>query len=155
MCLSCVSEINNCYTFILKCESSLDTLRQLIPNALQSEQLHADSSTQTEAVECKQVHTETENESMETNCNCGGNSQSNGIKKRRKSSLDATIDVDQSFLSDLHIPIQLIKKEEPLDLDYQLEQCLQNEMVNEEFMEKTTEDEGEATENSNVSLCHI
>ncbi|EDV92830.1 zinc finger protein 606 [Drosophila grimshawi] len=34
VCLSCISEINHCYSFKLKCESSNRTLRQLLPNAL-------------------------------------------------------------------------------------------------------------------------
>uniref|UniRef100_A0A1A9W702 Protein krueppel n=1 Tax=Glossina brevipalpis TaxID=37001 RepID=A0A1A9W702_9MUSC len=34
VCLSCISEINRCYSFKLKCENSSKTLEQLIPNAL-------------------------------------------------------------------------------------------------------------------------
>ncbi|XP_064553381.1 zinc finger protein ZFP2 [Drosophila montana] len=37
VCLSCISEINHCYSFKLKCESSNRTLRQLLPNALPEE----------------------------------------------------------------------------------------------------------------------
>ncbi|KAI9577116.1 zinc finger protein 354B [Glossina fuscipes] len=33
VCLSCISEINRCYSFKLKCENSSKTLQQLIPNA--------------------------------------------------------------------------------------------------------------------------
>lgn len=62
VCLSCISEINHCYSFKLKCESSNRTLRQLLPNALpeESDQLlpsaakiavsTSDSSAQTDAV---------------------------------------------------------------------------------------------------------
>uniref|UniRef100_A0A1B0A0I6 Protein krueppel n=1 Tax=Glossina pallidipes TaxID=7398 RepID=A0A1B0A0I6_GLOPL len=34
VCLSCISEINRCYSFKLKCENSSKTLQQLIPNAI-------------------------------------------------------------------------------------------------------------------------
>ncbi|XP_039490151.1 zinc finger protein 2 isoform X1 [Drosophila santomea] len=37
VCLSCLSEISNCYTFKIKCENSSRTLRQLLPNALPEE----------------------------------------------------------------------------------------------------------------------
>lgn len=37
VCLTCISEINHCYSFKLKCESSNRTLRQLLPNALPDE----------------------------------------------------------------------------------------------------------------------
>lgn len=37
MCLGCLSEINHCYTFKIKCENSSRTLRQLLPNALPEE----------------------------------------------------------------------------------------------------------------------
>ncbi|EDW34235.1 GL21685 [Drosophila persimilis] len=37
VCLSCLSEINHCYTFKIKCENSSRTLRQLLPNALPEE----------------------------------------------------------------------------------------------------------------------
>lgn len=33
VCLSCISEINRCYSFKLKCENSCRTLRQLVPDA--------------------------------------------------------------------------------------------------------------------------
>ncbi|XP_030374574.1 zinc finger protein 436 [Scaptodrosophila lebanonensis] len=33
VCLSCISEINHCYSFKLKCENSNRTLHQLLPNA--------------------------------------------------------------------------------------------------------------------------
>lgn len=33
VCLSCISEINRCYVFKIKCESSNKTLRQLLPDA--------------------------------------------------------------------------------------------------------------------------
>ncbi|XP_068156343.1 zinc finger protein 892 [Drosophila tropicalis] len=38
VCLSCLSEINHCYSFKIKCENSSRTLRQLLPNALPEEQ---------------------------------------------------------------------------------------------------------------------
>ncbi|KAH8420763.1 hypothetical protein KR222_004314, partial [Zaprionus bogoriensis] len=37
VCLTCISEINHCYSFKQKCESSYRTLRQLLPNALPEE----------------------------------------------------------------------------------------------------------------------
>ncbi|XP_017488772.1 PREDICTED: zinc finger protein 62 homolog isoform X2 [Rhagoletis zephyria] len=37
VCLSCISEINRCYSFKLKCENSFKTLRQLVPDALLDE----------------------------------------------------------------------------------------------------------------------
>ncbi|XP_022210765.2 zinc finger protein 629 [Drosophila obscura] len=37
VCLGCLSEINHCYTFKIKCENSSRTLRQLLPNALPEE----------------------------------------------------------------------------------------------------------------------
>lgn len=37
VCLSCLSEISNCYIFKIKCENSSRTLRQLLPNALPEE----------------------------------------------------------------------------------------------------------------------
>ncbi|XP_017057648.1 zinc finger protein 570 [Drosophila ficusphila] len=37
VCLSCLSEINHCYTFKIKCENSSRTLRQLLPDALPEE----------------------------------------------------------------------------------------------------------------------
>ncbi|KAH8359169.1 hypothetical protein KR093_004878 [Drosophila rubida] len=37
VCLKCISDINHCYSFQLKCESSNRTLRQLLPNALPEE----------------------------------------------------------------------------------------------------------------------
>ncbi|KAH8394501.1 hypothetical protein KR215_001489 [Drosophila sulfurigaster] len=37
VCLKCISDINHCYSFKLKCENSNRTLRQLIPNALPDE----------------------------------------------------------------------------------------------------------------------
>ncbi|ALC47994.1 CG6654 [Drosophila busckii] len=37
VCLTCISEINHCYSFKLKCENSNRTLRQLVPNALPEE----------------------------------------------------------------------------------------------------------------------
>ncbi|XP_060645273.1 zinc finger protein 485 [Drosophila nasuta] len=37
VCLKCISDINHCYSFKLKCENSNRTLRQLIPNALPEE----------------------------------------------------------------------------------------------------------------------
>ncbi|KAH8248364.1 hypothetical protein KR032_002427 [Drosophila birchii] len=37
VCLSCLSEINHCYTFKIMCENSSRTLRQLLPNALPEE----------------------------------------------------------------------------------------------------------------------
>ncbi|KAH8311385.1 hypothetical protein KR044_006007 [Drosophila immigrans] len=37
VCLKCISDINHCYSFKLKCENSNRTLRQLLPNALPEE----------------------------------------------------------------------------------------------------------------------
>ncbi|KAM8704498.1 hypothetical protein ACLKA7_009015 [Drosophila subpalustris] len=60
VCLNCISEINHCYSFKLKCENSNRTLRQLLPNALPEEPDYGtgskptvsttDSSDQTELV---------------------------------------------------------------------------------------------------------
>ncbi|KAI8045761.1 zinc finger protein 436 [Drosophila gunungcola] len=37
VCISCLGEVNRCYTFKIKCENSSRTLRQLLPNALPEE----------------------------------------------------------------------------------------------------------------------
>lgn len=72
VCLSCISEINHCYSFKRKCENSNRTLRQLLPNALPEEpefvattaKATTDSSVQTNAIRTCSTEVQTDEETI-------------------------------------------------------------------------------------------
>ncbi|XP_034489169.1 zinc finger protein 570 [Drosophila innubila] len=66
VCLSCISEINHCYSFKLKCENSNRTLRQLLPNALPEEPDFVAATTATTKTEVK-PKVATRDSSVQTN----------------------------------------------------------------------------------------
>ncbi|CAD6991516.1 zinc finger protein 354A [Ceratitis capitata] len=59
VCLACISEINRCYSFKLKCENSSRTLRQLVPDALPEETENRESNLKVEQAH-KEIQTEKE-----------------------------------------------------------------------------------------------
>ncbi|XP_067635273.1 zinc finger protein ZFP2 [Eurosta solidaginis] len=116
VCLSCISEINRCYSFKLKCENSCKTLRQLLPDAPPEDP--SDPTVTFKAVQCdKSVQAQSKSNKLVTVC-----TQTNEVMEIRRTQHTQTNPINSTMMehkstSPIVFEQNKIKKCEELETD--------------------------------------